>query len=323
MSKTIQYLSVMIICLSAIWISPNTQAEQDVLSVVCTNTVLADFTTVLLGENAEVQYIMPGGACPSHFDTCPSDVAMVAEADIIVSLGWEPWLSGLIESSGNTDAIQVKCGGLDEWNLPEGAIAHVEKLASGLGSALQDLNGTIQDNADDYIAEVNAKGIEMTALVSGNGLTGKPVICMEWQSRFVEWLGFDVVEAYSPPEMLSTEDMVNIKEKAEEEEIWLVIDNLQSGTDFGAEVAAGSGATHVILTNFPGGVPNTYTYLDMLEYNTEQLVNGAETYEYKQGEISELEDEVQGLELQRAAFLGLSAVLALLVVILFVALKRK
>jgi zinc transport system substrate-binding protein len=115
--------------------------------VVCTNSILADFTGELLGTEADVSYIMPAGACPSHFDTRPSDVDLIASADIVVSLGWEPWLLDLLTSSGNSGVQQVKCPGLGEWNVPSGAKAHVDKITEGLGQALPSLNATIQSNA--------------------------------------------------------------------------------------------------------------------------------------------------------------------------------
>ncbi|EMR74443.1 hypothetical protein MBGDF03_01252, partial [Thermoplasmatales archaeon SCGC AB-540-F20] len=61
-------------------------------------------------------------------------------------------------------------------------------------------------------------------------------------------------------------------------EVCAVIDNLQSGTEFGARVASESGASHVIFTNFPGAVPGADTYLEMITYNTQQLINGTLAY---------------------------------------------
>ena len=278
------------------------------VKIVCANSVLADFTENIVGDLASVEYLMPAGVCPAHYDSRPSDAALVAEADIIVQLGWEGWLNGLIESSGNSDVDRVKCMGLGEWNIPEGAKAHVDSIAEGLAGIMTDHASTITSNAEAYKAQIDAKAAELQALVAAEGVVGKKVVCMEWQVDFVEWLGFDIVAMYGPPESLSVEDQLNITEAASGEGVVMVIDNLQSGTDFGAHVASETGAIHVIVTNFPAAYPNTYTYLDMLEYNTGKLIDGAKTYEYKQGDIASLERQVSDLEAQSSLYLAMSVI---------------
>jgi len=296
----------------------------DTINVVCTNSILADFTYQLLREEASVEYIMPAGACPSHFDTRPSDVNRIEDADIVVSLGWEPWLSGLIESSGNTDAVQVKCMGLGEWGPPSGAKGYVDKLAQELSQILPEHNTTIQQKAQEYRNAIDQKGQELLNLMAAKGYTGTNVIVMEWQKPFVEWLGFNVVASYGPPEGLSTKDVLNISSTAQDaEDLALIIDNLQSGTDFGARLASETGAIHIIVTNFPGAVPGTDSYLEALDYNSNQLMDGAASYEYKKGDIVELEDEVEALKLQRAILGATSAMFAVLSAVLLAVYKTQ
>lgn len=296
----------------------------DTINVVCTNSVLADFTYQLLKERASVEYIMPAGACPSHFDTRPSDVTRIEDADIVVSLGWEPWLSDLIESSGNTDAVQVKCMGLGEWGPPSGAKGYVDKLAQELSQILPEQNTTIQQNAQEYNNAIDQKAQELLNLMTAKGYTGTNVIVMEWQKPFVEWLGFNVVASYGPPEGLSTGDVLNISSTAQDaEDLALIIDNLQSGTDFGARLASETGAIHIIVTNFPGAVPGTNSYLEALDYNSNQLMDGVSSYEYKKGDIAELEDEVEALKLQRAILGATSGIFAVLSAVLLVVYKKQ
>ena len=275
------------------------QADETSINIVCTNSILADFTGNLLKENVSIEYIMPSGVCPAHFDTSPSDVSMIASADIVISLGWEPWLNSLFESSGNSDCEHIICAGLGEWNVLSGAKKYIEKLRDELSTLLPELNDTIHAKAQEYMTLVNETGEELQLMIVSKGYQDKSVICMEWQTDFTKWLGLNVTCSYAPPESLSTQDMLNVSNAAHTGEICAIIDNLQSGTDFGARIASESGAMHVIFTNFPGAIPGTDTYLDMITYNTEQIVNGISTYEYKQGEIARLEGDVSSLELQR------------------------
>jgi ABC-type Zn uptake system ZnuABC Zn-binding protein ZnuA len=290
----------------------STAETAEELRIVCADTILADFTENVVGDIATVEYLRPAGICPSHYDARPSDASEVAGADIIVQLGWEGWLNDLVDSSGNPEVPRVRCSGLDEWNYPEGAKAHVDKIAEGLSAILPEHAATIDANAVAYKAQIDTKAGELLSKVVAEGVKGRQVVCMEWQVDFVEWLGFDVVATYAPPETLSLAAQLNVTEVAASGDVVMIVDNLQSGTDFGAHVASETGVSHVILTNFPSAYPNTYTYLDMVESNTDKLIDGAKTFEYKRGDIAELESQVQDLEFQNALLLTM-AVLCLCV----------
>ena len=298
-------------------------AEEATINICCTNSILADFTKNLLIENVNIEYIMPAGACPSHFDTNPSDVSIITSADIIISLGWEPWLNSLLVTSGNSDYNLIKCNGLGEWNIPSGAKKYVEKLRDELSDVLSELNDTIYINAQNYINLIDEKSEQLQLMITNKEYQNKSVISMEWQADFISWLGLNVTSTYAPPESLSTQDMINVSNAANKGNICAIIDNLQSGTDFGTRIASESGASHVIFTNFPGAIPGTDTYLDMITYNTEQIINGISNYEYKQGEISKLENIISSIELQRNFSLFGVFIFGLMAVIFVVLYKRK
>ena len=42
------------------------------IKIVCANAVLADLTENIVGDLATVEYIMPAGVCPAHFDARPA-----------------------------------------------------------------------------------------------------------------------------------------------------------------------------------------------------------------------------------------------------------
>lgn len=298
-------------------------AEQDTTHVVCTNTILADFTTRLLnGTDSTVDNIMPAGVCPAHFDTRPSDVQRIASADIIIALGWEPWLQDLLKASGST-ATRINCAALGEWNLPSGARTYVKALRDNLTAVLPAHRQLIRNNAARYLQQINQTAEDARQMITSKGYTGKKVICMQWQQAFVSWLGLNVTATYAPPERLSTRDMLNITAAASKSDICAVVDNLQSGTDFGASVAADAQVSHVVLTNFPGAAPGAGTYLEILRYNTEQLVNGISSHQHRQGDINELEGDISALKLQRDVMLTLTVISAGLAVTMFMLYRRK
>jgi ABC-type Zn uptake system ZnuABC Zn-binding protein ZnuA len=302
-------------------------AEGEEINVVCTNSVLADFAVNVIGdghdETVTVEFIMPAGVCPSHFDTSPSDVVTIAEADVIISLGWEPWLSDLVEASGNDDAYEIKCMGLGEWNIPSGAEAHIEAIADGLSGYMPEWTDDNEANAAAYSADIYEAYENARLAVEAQGFNGTKVVAIEWYTVFLEGLGFDVVLAYGAPEGLSTADVLNVSATLEDPEIAMVVDNLQSSIDFGSNVASESGKVHVVLSNFPGAIPGMYTYLENFEYNVNELLNAAAAYENTREEISDLESQVSDLEFQRTALAAAVGVLAVLLAVTVVIARRR
>jgi len=267
---------------------PTALGEEETIQIVCTNSALADFTSNIIIDNVTIEYIMPAGVCPAHFDTSPSDVSKIVNADIIISLGWEPWLESLLNKSGNSDYTEIKCQGLGEWNIPTGAIAYVEKITDGLKTAIPEKETIIQENADIYLTAINEKAEELKNQIETEGFTDRKIVSMEWQKDYLEWIGLNVTYYYPPPEGLSVQDELEVITAASAEGVAAVVDNLQSGTEFGARVAGESGVSHVIFSNFPGAIPNTDTYLEMITYNTDQLIKGIKSFDLTTTQTLEL-----------------------------------
>jgi len=299
------------------------QDNDEELRIICTNSALADFAKNIAPKNTTIDYIMPAGACPAHFDTIPSDIDKIVNADIIISLGWEPWLEDLINKSENQNYNEIKCAGLGEWNIPTGAIKHIEKIRDRLFEILPEYNRTIQENANSYMQKINDTTVIIKRKIEDQGLENRTVVCIEWYKDFLNYFGFNVSYYYGSPEGLSVQDEIDVVNAVLNEDVCVIIDNLQSGTTFGAKVASETGKSHVILTNFPGAVPQTETYLKMIKHNINQTISGIQTYDYKRGDIQNLEDQLNEIVLQRNASIALSAILALFSIILFILYKRK
>lgn len=316
------FILIGIILFSAL--TTNVTADEDSINIICTNTVLADYVSNLITENVTVEYIMPPGICPAFYDTTPSDVNKIVTADIIISFGsptMEPWLGDLLDY--NPSGYLIECRNLGEWNYPSGAKRYIEYLESELSILYPELNETILTNTEEYINKIDAKFLELQNKIKNNSYNDKEVICMGWLKDFIEYLGLRVTYSYGPPQGLSLKDELDVINAASSNDVSAVIDNLQSGTDFGARVASESGASHVIFTNFPDAIPGTKTYLDMISYNTDQLIKGITTYEYKKGELAELESKVSDLELQSNLFLILAVIFIILTLIFLIMYNKK
>lgn len=76
--------------------------EPDALRVVATTTVFADLVRQVGGTKVAVDSLVPKGGEVHTFDPAPSDIAKVAEADLIVmnGLGLDEWLGDLAADAG-------------------------------------------------------------------------------------------------------------------------------------------------------------------------------------------------------------------------------
>jgi ABC-type Zn uptake system ZnuABC Zn-binding protein ZnuA len=245
-------------------------------TVVSTHAVLGEFARIVGGAETEVVTIIPSGFCPSHYDLSPSDLAAVLDASVILYSGFEPWIETLADAAGSTAAVIQLPG---EWNTPEAAVGKVEAIRDLLAERFPPRADEFEANAGAYIEELRSLGDALQERAESVGVSGIAVVCMEWQADFVSWLGFDVAVTYGIPEGLSLRDLVALAEAGRAADAQLVIDNLQSGVDFGAKLAREVGAVHVVLSNFPGAMPYTATVLDLLTRNAEALFSAIEPLE--------------------------------------------
>jgi len=241
--------------------------------VVCSTTVFGSIVQELAGDSVDVQVIASPSICPGHYDVKPSDVYAVGEADLIFYHGFEPWVEELVEAS-RTNATLVKIGG--PWNNPSGAKNYYCKVADALEKYL---GLDVSDRLDEALSEVNQTFSQIREELQELGANQTNVICMQWQVGFVSQLGFNVVKDYPPPETLSPEDVSELISVGKSKDVALVIDNLQSGTEFGEYLAEQIGAVHVVLTNFPGTEPDVNNITAMYLWNAEQLSTALEHHE--------------------------------------------
>ncbi len=254
-------------------LAPLRPLHEDKPLVVCSTTVFGSIVQELAGDSVDVQVIVSPSICPGHYDVKPSDVYAVREASLIFYHGFEPWVESLVEASG-TNATLVKISG--SWKTPSGA----ENYYRGVADALEEYLGLdVSDKLDEALSEVNQTLSEIREEFQELGANQTNVICMLWQVDFVSQLGFNIVEKYPPPEMLSPEDVSELISVGKSEDVALVIDNLQSGTEFGEYLAEQIGAVHVVLTGFPGIEPGISNLTAMYLWNAEQLSTALEHHE--------------------------------------------
>jgi len=285
-------------------------ASADSITVVCTTTALESIAEEVGGDKVDIISLVQPGVCPSHFDVRPSHIAEVGEASLIVYHGVEPWLEDLIKASGNESAERLQVEG--PWNTPELAVKKIEQIRDALSQVDPENKEYYGENAARAVEEMSATAGALKAEAESLTVDTVPVLCMEWQQSFVEWLGFSVVGTYAPPETLSIKDVSDLITTGKTEGAILVIDNLQSGTDIGSEIAAAVGGYHVVLTNFPNAVPGAGSISEMLEYNAQQLFDAVRKYYEEEEKILELESQLEEERWKRKIYEVVSVILLIM-----------
>jgi len=254
------------------------EISKEKITVVCTTTLLGEFVEKIGKDRIKVTAIVPQGICPAHYDVKPSDIQAVSRASLVFFHGMESWLENLIEASRNKTIKEIKIKG--EWGSPVLVVKQLELIKEALCEVNPGERDYFEKNRASLISCINEAARRIKNRAKELNLEQVKVLCIKWQEDFVRWLGLNVIATYPPPERISLKQVLELTKKGKESGVALIIDNLQSGTDFGAKLASQIGATQVVLTNFPG-IPEAKDYVQMIEYNSRQIFKGMERQNQK------------------------------------------
>ena len=289
-------------------------------TVVCTTTVLASIVEDLAGDLVNVEVIASPTICPAHYDVRPSDVEKIRHASLILYHGFEPWIKDLVKASGS-EAPMVKV--LGPWNTPK----VLKDRYVAVANALRDYLGIdVSDRLDKCLKGIDEVDKWLKEYAEEHGFINTPVVSMLWQKAFITYLGFKVVAAFKPPEMVSAKEYSEVVENATKSGALLVIDNLQSGTELGKKVANEVGAIEVALTNFPKTAPGLNNVTKVMKYNAKLLADALSQVKY----VKELTTEVGSLRTELGlwrtlsiASLVINVLLAISVGLLVIKLRKR
>jgi ABC-type Zn uptake system ZnuABC Zn-binding protein ZnuA len=133
-----------------------TRSDDDGVRVVATTTPVADLTAAVIGEGADVHVLLPAGVDPHDHEIRAEDVAVLADADVVVRSGGEldEWLGEALESAGGDAAVvdlmaAVRPPGQEPhwWLDPVLGRAAVAALAESLGAADPGRRTAVERNA--------------------------------------------------------------------------------------------------------------------------------------------------------------------------------
>lgn len=295
-------------------------AEQ--IKVICTTTTMKYFVEEVGGARVDAISLVQPGICPDHFDVRPSVVSEINDSSLVVYHGVEPWLDSMINASENKDVKKLLLNG--PWGTPPLAKAKINSIRDAL-IEIDPKNKTYYEKNAAYVSkELDALNEEILAEAKELGTSEYKAIVMAWQKPFSEWIGLEVIEIYQPPETLSVQTVQNLVVKGKDEKVSFVIDNLQSGTTLGAQMADEIGGRHIVFSNFPEAIPGTDTIAEMIRYNADELFSTIKEAQSESKEIAQLKSDMSSISNKLVIFQGLSAILLIITIALGAMLyKRK
>jgi len=254
----------------------------DKLKVVTTTSIIASIVEQVGADMVEVANIIPPAQCPGHFDVKPSDVRVLADAQLFLMHGWqgETFSTQLIDSANNPDLMVVILNIDGNWMTPTVHSQAVGNITAWLVGADPENAAFYQSNAKSFQDAIAAKGSELKAELAAANVSQYKVICGDMIKGLIMWTGFNVIASYPRPEDLTPQKMQELIDQGKQSGVAIVIDNLQSGkADAGVIMAEEIGAAQVTLTNFPDGFDNTETWEKAVEKDIELLLAALAEYQ--------------------------------------------
>ena len=262
------------------------------LKVVATTTVFADIVRNVAGDRATVDSIIPAGAGPEDYEPKPADAQKLADADLIVSngVGLDGFLDDLIDAAGQGSATRLVLGeGIPTietegepnphfWLDPTLVTTYyVPAIAAKL---------TVLDaaGATDYAANVAAYASKIETMDAGNEAkvetipptNRKLVTFHDAFPYFAKHYGFELVGVILPNvgQEPNAADLAALVEKIKAAGVKAVFSEAQFSPELARTLAEEAGITQVVTTlyNDTVGPPPVDTYITMMEWNVDQIV---------------------------------------------------
>lgn len=257
----------------ALWLGAAVTLPAEPLRVVATTSLLASLLRDIGGQRVQVSVLIPPASCPGHFDLRPGDVATISRSGVLFAHQFERFVDRIGEVAGKQVRVyRISVPG--NWLVPRTCTEAAGKVAEILSQIDPAGKAVYQRNLERLRQRASTLETELKSRLKQAGVPNTPVVGSEMLKPLLDWMGLKVVATYGRAEDLTPVEWQRVTATARRAGVRLVIDNLQSGANTGAELARELGARHVMLSNFPGGFPNTPVWESCLRENVRRLIEG-------------------------------------------------
>jgi ABC-type Zn uptake system ZnuABC Zn-binding protein ZnuA len=262
------------------------------LSVVATTTVFADIVRNVGGDRVAVTSIIPAGVGPEDYEPKPDDAKKLAGADLIVSngVGLDDFLDKLVDAAGEGAVKRLVLGdGIPTitvdgepnphfWLDPSLVSGHYVPAITDALTRLDPAGGpTYQANAASYTTALGTlDAANKAAIESIPPANRKLVTFHDAFPYFAAHYGFEVVGVILPNvgQEPSAADLAALVQQVKAAHVRAVFSEAQFSPKLADTLAQEAGITSVVTTlyNDTVGPPPTDTYLKMMAWNVDQIV---------------------------------------------------
>ena len=254
----------------ALWLGVATASPAEPLRLTATTSLLSSLLKDIGGERVQVNVLIPPASCPGHFDLRPGDVAAISRSGVLFAHQFERFVDRVGEVAGKQVRV-YRIAVQGNWLVPGTYVQAAEKVAAILSQIDPAGRAVYQRNLKQLRLRATRLDVELQTRLRQAGAPNVPVIGSEMLDPLLRWMGLQVVATYGRAEDLTPAEWQRVTESARRAGARLVIDNLQSGANTGAELARELGAQHVMLSNFPGGFANTLGWENCLRENVRRV----------------------------------------------------
>ena len=295
------FLIVLLVGMLHIGVTPAHAAK---IRVVTTLTDLADFARAIGGDLVEVNSLATGVEDTHGIPMKPSFVPSMNRADLLILVGFDcehAFLPALLEASKNP-RIQVGRSGYVDCSKgiiprevpsstdhsagdvhpygnphymldPVLAKTAIENIYNALAAFAPQHQGAFARNRDVYLAKLNAKIADWEK--AGRVLKGVKFVSYHdhwpyFAARFgMDYAGTIELRPGIDPTARHIEELIAMMRA---DKVSIVVREPQFPEKAPKRIAQQTGAAMITLPIMPGGVPNTETYIKMMDYIVSTLV---------------------------------------------------
>jgi zinc/manganese transport system substrate-binding protein/manganese/iron transport system substrate-binding protein len=272
--------------------NPSSATSSGAVSVVATTTVFADLVTNIGGDRVSVVSIIPAGAGPEDYEPKPDDARKLADADLIVSngVGLDSFLDPLIDAAGEQSAARLVLGdGIPTIDVDGEPNPHfwldptlvVDHYLPAIAAKLSELDPAGATAYEAHRVAYTALVEELDAANRSKIETIPPanrklVTFHDAFPYFAAHYGFEligVIVANVGQEPTASE-LAALVETVRTSGSRAVFSEAQFNPDLARTLADEAGVTQVVTTlyNDTVGPPPVNTYLTMMEWNVDRIV---------------------------------------------------
>jgi zinc/manganese transport system substrate-binding protein len=253
-------------------------------SIVVTSNILGDIVTMVAGDAADVEVLLPLGVDPHEFAPSTRQAEAMADADLLVvnGAGFEAGLDDAIEGAGEvftfTEHIDLLGEDPHVWTDPTRLVPAVEALAEALVDAGSD--PAVTERAAAYVDQLEAVDAEIGALLADLPDERRVLVTNhEVLGYFADRYDFEVVGAVIPSLTTGAEpsaaDIEDLAEVIEAEGVPAIFGETSSPSALAEALAETVGGEVEVVELFTEslGEPGSgaETYLDLLRTDAQRI----------------------------------------------------